>query len=383
MDFNDFPDFLVTAVTSFLAKESRALLAVAVTAPSTSWRCGGGRSSKPSAKGLSILAGSSLSDSVCDFSLGDDECDGEIDGEVLHISRLLQTAALESMRLANEWKSFDFGDLQLAAGKRYAPFGGSLDDDDLRAVLLCIDAAKNVESLKLTRCYNITGRGLEPLRGSKTLERIDLSLVGDHDDPRVYIGIGKIKVKEVVPILKSIVINKSSGACPQLRHVQLPFQWRQEKKEELTYFMFAYTGFLHMGSTRVCCNYTEFECTDSSSTSLAVQGREYGIQINKCYKCLDEFCSDCAQGGLGQEFAIYRCCVCEKMVCSRCSGDDFLWCHFCDQSICGPCVKTDKVVIMMCDDCEEVDSCTRCEGVRYSEEYDCNLCAECLEERER
>ena len=146
MDFNDFPDFLVA---SFLSQESRFLLAVAVTAPSTSWRCGGGSRPKPSAK---ILVGASL---CPDFV-----CDG-------------------AQRLGDEWKSFDFGNLQLATGKRYAPFGGSLDNDDLRAVLLCIDAANNVESLKLTRCYNITGRGLEPLRGSKTLERIDLSLVGE------------------------------------------------------------------------------------------------------------------------------------------------------------------------------------------------------------
>ena len=381
MDFNDFPDFLVTAVTSFLAKESRALLAVAVTAPSTSWRCGGGRRSKPSAKGLSILAGSSLSDSVCDFSLGDDECDGAIDGELLHISRLSQTTALESMRREDEWKSFDFGDLQLAAGKRYAPFGGSLDDDDLRAVLLCIDAANNVESLKLTSCYNITGRGLEPLRGSKTLERIDLSLVGDHDDPRVYIGIGKIKVKEVVPILKSIVINKSIGACPQLRHVQLPFQWRKERKEELTYFMFAYNGLLHLTPSQMCCNHTHaaIECAEDSSTSLAVQGQEYGIQTDKCYMCLNEFCSACTEDDW--ELGCLKCEICEKVVCFRCSGAYNSWCHFCEQYICGPCVKMDKTVI--CDDCEEVESCVRCEGVRYSDKHDCNLCVECLEYRER
>jgi len=221
---------------------------------------------------------------------------------------------------------------------------------------------------------------VEPLRGSKILKRIDLSLVGEHDDPRVY---SKLKVKEVVPILKSIVINKSIGACQQLRHVQLPFQWRQEKKDELTYFMLAYNGLLHLSPSRMCCNHAEIECTENSSTSLPVQGREYGIQTNKCYKCLDEFCSDCAQDEDGWELGCFKCGCCEKVVCSRCSGpeDYHYWCQFCGQLICGPCVNMGKA--MVCDDCEDVESCIRCEGVSYSEKFDCDLCAECLEIRER
>ena len=375
MDFNDFPDFLVTAVTSYLSKESRALLAVAVTAPSASWRCGGGRRSKPSAKGLSILTGAPLlPDVVCRTSQGDKRDD--VDDEVLPIIRLMKDAVLGAERLKNEWESFDFGDLQLATGKRYAPFGGSLDDDDLRAVLLCIDAANIVKSLKLTRCHNITGRGLEPLRESKIIQLIDLSLVGVHDDQRVY---SKLKVKEVVPILKSIVINKSGGA--PLRHVHLPFQWRQEKKEELTYFILAYNGSLHLSPPPKCCNHDhpEIECTENSATSLEVRGWDYGIQINKCYKCLDEFCSDCTDGDW--DLGCFYCGMCEKVICNRCSGYYHLWCEFCCATICEPCVDMGKAVI--CNDCGEVQSCISCEGVRYSEKHDCYLCAECLEDRER
>ena len=149
------------------------------------------------------------------------------------------------------------------------------------------------------------------------------------------------KVNEVVPILKSIVIDKSSCACPQLRHVELPFQWRQEKKDELTYFILAYNGLINLSPSQMCCNHAVIECTNNSSTSLAVQGRGYGIQINKCYKCLDEFCSDCAEDEPeGWELGILKCDVCEKMVCSRCSVVDyFSWCHFCDQSMCAGLVR--------------------------------------------
>ena len=374
MDFNDFPDFLVTAVTSYLSKESRALLAVAVTAPSASWRCGGGRRSKPSAKGLSILTGAPLlPDLVCRINLCDECVSKDVDNQVLHIIRLMKDAVIGAERLKNEWESFDFGNLQLATGKRYSPFGGSLDDDDLRAVLLCIDAANTVKSLKLTRCHNITGRGLEPLRESKSIQLIDLSLVGDQDDPCVY---SKLKVKEVVPILKSIVINKSGGA--PLSHIQLPFQWRQEKKEELTYFMLAYNGSLHLSPPPKCCNHDHAECSENSSTSLAVQGRRYGIQINKCYKCLDEFCSDCADTDFW-ELGCFHCGMCEKVLCTRCSGA-FHWCQYCNVNICGPCEYKGKAAV--CDDCGEVESCIRCEGVSWSEEHGRYLCAVCLEMRQ-
>ena len=46
-----------------------------------------------------------------------------------------------------------------------------------------IDAVNNIKKLRLTNCINITGVGLDPLWGSTIIEQIDLSLVGDHEEP--------------------------------------------------------------------------------------------------------------------------------------------------------------------------------------------------------
>ena len=50
---------------------------------------------------------------------------------------------------------------------------------------MAIDGVHKIKSLKLTNCFGITGSGLEPLRGSTVLQYIDLSLVGDHENPSI------------------------------------------------------------------------------------------------------------------------------------------------------------------------------------------------------
>ncbi|KAK1742302.1 hypothetical protein QTG54_006867 [Skeletonema marinoi] len=71
-----------------------------------------------------------------------------------------------------DWDTLDFGEIekQLAA---------KLTDDDIKNVLVRIDAANRVTRLRLTNCVNITGTGLQPISGSTTIEVIDLSLVQD------------------------------------------------------------------------------------------------------------------------------------------------------------------------------------------------------------
>ncbi|KAK1740838.1 hypothetical protein QTG54_008090 [Skeletonema marinoi] len=78
--------------------------------------------------------------------------------------------------VGNEWTTLDFGDIEEDLAAR-------LSDGDISAVLLCIDAVNRLKRLKLTNCYNITGVGLEPLRGSTTIEQIDLSLFYDRKHP--------------------------------------------------------------------------------------------------------------------------------------------------------------------------------------------------------
>jgi hypothetical protein len=50
-----------------------------------------------------------------------------------------------------------------------------LTDEDLDGFLRSINALSKVKSLKLCHMFAVTGRGLESLRRSTVLERLDLS----------------------------------------------------------------------------------------------------------------------------------------------------------------------------------------------------------------
>eukprot|EP00985_Skeletonema_marinoi_P002828 scaffold1170_cov125-Skeletonema_marinoi.AAC.2 len=79
--------------------------------------------------------------------------------------------------VGSQWDTLDFGGIE-------EELAAKLNDDDIEKVLLCIDAVNKVKRIKLTNCH-IKGAGLEPLRGSIIIEQIDLSLVGEHQRPKI------------------------------------------------------------------------------------------------------------------------------------------------------------------------------------------------------
>ena len=129
----------------------------------------------------------------------------------------------------------DFGDIekQLAA---------KLTDDDVRNILLSIDAINNLKTLRLTNLLNITGIGLEPLRGSTVIEKIDLSLVGDNQTPDISPA-PPISCTDVLPILDSII---DMGGASSLKLLIFPKKWRKERNTESEFhiFLFRYNELL-------------------------------------------------------------------------------------------------------------------------------------------
>ena len=77
------------------------------------------------------------------------------------------------------WEILDFVDIPLSLASR-------LTDDDLDAILKCIDAKNDLKRLNLTHCFSIAGQGLEPLRGSVVLEKLDLGLVRQMQLPQAF-----------------------------------------------------------------------------------------------------------------------------------------------------------------------------------------------------
>lgn len=119
MDISDI-SAVFTQVGEYLSNPSRLLFAVAMTAPSSSWRQQ--QQQQPSDLSNVIL-------------------------------------------VSSEWREIDFAQLEKSLALK-------LTNDDIFAVLSCVDAVNNLEKLNLSGCINVTGNGLEPLRGSVVMKLI-------------------------------------------------------------------------------------------------------------------------------------------------------------------------------------------------------------------
>lgn len=148
LHISDLPIGFIVNVSEYLPKPSKAMLAVALSAPSSSWNV----NSIPSNVSKAIVS-------------------------------------------ASQWGILDFEDVNKELANK-------LTDDDIYAVLKCINAHDVIKRLKLCGCTNIIGHGLNPLRGSVVLEQIDLSLKRKHekqyDDDE-----SKISQEVVLPILEN------------------------------------------------------------------------------------------------------------------------------------------------------------------------------------
>jgi hypothetical protein len=118
----------------------------------------------------------------------------------------------------------DFGMIEAALAAK-------LSDNDVRAALLSIDAVNNVKKIKLTNCMNVTGAGLEPLRGSLMIEQIDLSLVGKNNEEDLDLLDANPQMSRdiVLPILDSII---ERGEECALKHLNFPKKRRKAPLEE-------------------------------------------------------------------------------------------------------------------------------------------------------
>ncbi|KAL7534264.1 hypothetical protein ACHAXR_007306, partial [Thalassiosira sp. AJA248-18] len=151
----------------------------------------------------------------------------------------MASLAREAIIMDDQWEKLDFGLFE-----HMAQCTGRLTDDDLGALLMCIDARNTLKSLELTLCDHITGSGLEPLRGTTALERIDLSLgYNDNNDA----SSSSISASVVIPILESIVEKEGNS----LRHIQFPKKWRTERGSFMDQFLAKYNKVLR-GSCIPC-----------------------------------------------------------------------------------------------------------------------------------
>ena len=159
-----------------------------------------------------------------------------------------------------------------------------LTDKDLRDVLLCTNSVRTVTTLRLANCINLTGAGLEPLRGSRVIEHIDLSLVPDHTSPLLDPE-PPLSQDLVLPILSTIVGNG------RLRLIEFPKAWRQNNERDFEAFENAaeFDPFNQLlESFELNMNRRCIECCDEIEPNFSNEAE--GTQRFTCYRCYETYC---------------------------------------------------------------------------------------------
>eukprot|EP00984_Skeletonema_dohrnii_P035860 scaffold36150_cov172-Skeletonema_dohrnii-CCMP3373.AAC.3 len=282
--------------------------------------------------------------------------------------------------VGSHWDTLDFGDIEEELAIK-------LKDDDIEKVLLCIDAVNRVKRLKLTNCVNITGVGLEPLRGSAIINQIDLSLNGEHQRPSISPE-PSISCDRVLPILDSIIEREGCS----LMHLQFPQVWCEEPSAASDFHAFIgrYNQMWENREEIGClkCNQSlplgnEWINSDVSDPNC------FGTHSYTCYGCMKHYCYRCVINGLERRFIIGNCDICKRDYCVdciemhrclSCNGDNCndcyeYECHQCNRKVCSECIEEGNDFFYQCEDCDKV-FCLECNDIQ-SEETGMCYCHEC------
>ena len=280
-----------------------------------------------------------------------------------------------SLIVGQNWSTLDFGDIEKELAEK-------LSDDDIKKMLLSINAADRLLRLNLANCTNITGAGLDPLHGSQNLQHFDLSLVAKHQSP-ILDETPALSMTHVVPILDSMIGHGWNNLS--LRYLQLPNDWRYGDNFNETDFSnfdafimrykeMAYGRHLRCGKCSTNITYGDYDGFGSD---------EYATEVTTCYDCMSSYCPDC-RSDEDDSPMIFNCNSCQKCFCSKCSTMNV--CAFCEGSCCGACTHHCEDCGSFCDYCKvECKKCNRtsCQGCfEFGEEaisgYRCNICRRTL-----
>ena len=365
MSIYDLPEYAIREIIDYIPKTSRALLALALTTDSSSWREIHWCNSSPK----SILTWFKKKDKK--RKTGPSSSSEEKYKRPSAITKIILSA--KNVEEENLWDEIDLSDIseeyaygwcqcpvrceQRSSGLfdcSYAPLRTKLTDVDIAGMLACINAVHKLKSLNLGNCFPLIGSALEPLRGSTILERIDLSLLGSipNFDPFRQCNLSQTAV---IPILNSIVDRQNH----RLRHLQFPREWRRDihslESGYLADFLEKYNETEHQQS--IHCKECGVNCRGSLSP-VREDERFDGIQHFTCYDCLNHYCYNC-KDEVENEFLLKFCDRCEKWRCRDC--EPMVACNCCTQHLNGDLARRNGSY--MCQHCSEENKCVKCSHV--------------------
>ena len=369
----DLSDKLVCSVCEFLPKTSCALLAVALTAPSTSWKKYHQWKITPNTASKAII--SSIKDNNSYKTVLEEivkerlELKKRVDWKHKSLylrgfgkdvfEREVGRQISEYYNVEDAWEILDFIDLPKDLASR-------LNDDDLAAIFICIDAKKRLKHLALTNCFNIVGHGLQPLIGSTILKTMNLGLARRIESLRSY-DEAKLDRDVVIRFVRTGVLSIRGNSFTWLR---VPRIWYDgTSSNELAEMLYRYPNtVLNQWSN---CWYFGFG-GESEVVSLLNSNKMGELLIHGCASCDDKrgfvSCSRCAQiecrccpleciGGWGD------CNDCGKRYCERCESkmDDYAKVSYCSRYDYGQ----DDTCPAICGSCRTRNSCNGTSNCNY------------------
>lgn len=293
------------------------------------------------------------------------------------------TSRILSPEGEEQWSSLDFNELEEELTQR-------LTDDHISSILTLIDASHKLKSLKMTGCTLIRGHGLQPLRHSTVLQRLDIAIVKDREHPF------RLSEEVVLPIVHDIMVKPNSSLVvvhrPFIPSIVGPSKaarqfnvWYEEYKRSrgINRKCKECVDDEYMGEDEddgykdVCYSCLEmFHDLCPSMRSLPYQARQSNLRMdNNCWRryCRDcyrknvfccSWCGDDLISRIGNKRYCHECSLltkcerCGHSACRGCTDIYFAWCAFCSKESCTSCVYFERwthrysgIQFSICEDC--------------------------------
>ena len=206
-----------------------------------------------------------------------------------------------------------------------------LSDDDIGAMLVCIDAHNNLQHLDLSNCHRLVGYGLTPLRGSVALKGITLG-----ED-----GHSSLSQESFLPIVDSILDTDGHS----LRILRLPNEWKQGEsrnvsplKDVLRRFNELLAGIddIYISVCKSCLGQS-FYTGDSDDDEYEIGSDQDPYNCVTCFTCFRNVCGRCNIG----RYQIGTCDGCSITLCMDCGDNSECNTDFggCGAYYCSLCAK--------------------------------------------
>ena len=218
------------------------------------------------------------------------------------------------------WNVLDFGDIEKSLASK-------LSDDHIDKILKSIDAVNNLHILKLAGCINITGSGLNVLRSSTTIKQIDLSLVGKHEVPLLPEPL--LSEIEVISILYDIIGRGRGSSLKQLEFLKKWRNIRSTQFDQFLerYNDYLTNKRFCCSKCDKLCEETDPEWIFRSR----LEEKAFGTQNYTCSGCLKHFCrrGECGGDVWCDKCEKQYCEECSPS--TKCQWCDLYFCNACEE----------------------------------------------------